>query len=149
MVRKLDLMIMSGVDDGKLLTFRTQNGDGALSPAPNTADLVWALQIGRSETMDICLRFDTFSSRQHARLILRDGVWLLEDCKSKNGTFLAADGGLSDSPADPLAHTLGGDWEGDEVQVIGIVPLAVGQLFRVGRTWLRIQPSGLPYSESD
>ena len=48
--------------------------------------------------------------------------WYLEDCNSKNGTFVE---------------------DGDEdVRVTEMLELSVGQLFRVGRTWLRIQPEG-------
>lgn len=136
---KVELMIMSGVDDGKLLSFQALNGDGALAPAPDSDDLVWTLQIGRSESMDVCLRYDTFSSRQHARLIFKNNGWTLEDCQSKNGTFIIAE--------DVLDDTVGGDIEVDETQVTTSVPLAVGQLFRVGRTWMRLHP-GAP-AESD
>jgi predicted component of type VI protein secretion system len=136
---KVELMIMSGVDDGKLLSFQALNGDGALTPAPDSEDLVWTLQIGRSESMDVCLRYDTFSSRQHARLIFKNGGWYLEDCQSKNGTFIIAE--------DLLDDTLGGDLEVDETQVTSAVPLAPGQLFRVGRTWMRIHPTAA--AESD
>jgi pSer/pThr/pTyr-binding forkhead associated (FHA) protein len=31
---------------------------------------------------------DSFLSNEHARLELRNGVWLLEDLNSTNGTFL-------------------------------------------------------------
>lgn len=133
MSHRLELMIMSGVDDGKLLTLDAGQGNGVLSPAPETDDLVWTVQLGRSESMDVCLRTDTFSSRQHARLIHEGEVWILEDCKSKNGTFIAAE--------DIFDDTVGGDLNGDEAQVTGRVIVAAGQLFRVGRTWLRIQSS--------
>jgi len=136
---KVEIMIMSGVDDGKLLTFQALNGDGALTPAPDSDDLVWTLQIGRSEMMDICLRYDTFSSRQHARLIFKNNCWLLEDCQSKNGTFIIAE--------DVLQDTVGGDIEVDETQITTAVPLAPGQLFRVGRTWMRLQPPAPAESE--
>ncbi len=110
---KLDVMVMSGVDDGLLLNLATVNGDGKLS------DDNWVISIGRREDSDICLRNDTFVSREHALLQWENGRWWLEDCKSRNGTYLE-------------------DRDGDAI-VSTIVPLNFGQLFRVGRTWLRIQ----------
>jgi pSer/pThr/pTyr-binding forkhead associated (FHA) protein len=110
---KLDVMVMSGVDDGLLLNLSTVNGDGKLS------DDKWIITVGRREDSDICLRNDTYASRQHAFLHWEHDRWWLEDCKSRNGTYIE-------------------DTDGDAV-VSGIVPLNLGQLFRVGRTWLRIQ----------
>lgn len=110
---KLDVMVMSGVDDGLLLNFSTVNADGKLS------DNRWVLSIGRREDSDICLRNDTYVSRQHAFLQWEQDRWWLEDSKSRNGTYVE-------------------DMDGDAA-VSGIVPLNPGQLFRVGRTWLRIQ----------
>src|SRR5690606_2913792 len=71
---------------------------------------------------DLCLRNDTFVSRNHANLIWRDAGWWLEDKDSTNGTFLENNN----------------DFFIDE-RVRGSVPIELGQLFRVGRTWLRIQ----------
>lgn len=110
---KLDVMVMSGVDDGLLLSLSTVNGDGLLF------DDKWVISIGRREDSDICLRNDTYVSRQHAFLHWEHERWWLEDCKSRNGTYVE-------------------DTDGDAV-VLGIVPISPGQLFRVGRTWLRIQ----------
>lgn len=110
---KLDVMVMSGVDDGLVLTFSVMNSDGQL------IDDKWIISIGRREDSDICLRNDTYVSREHALLYLENGRWWLEDCRSRNGTFVD-------------------DANGDAA-VQSVVPLARGQLFRVGRTWLRIQ----------
>ncbi len=110
---KLDVMLMSGVDDGLILSFASTLGDGQL------AEDKWVVSIGRREDSDICLRNDTFVSRQHAFLIWENDRWWLEDCKSTNGTF------LEDADADAAVQ--------------GIVPINPAQLFRVGRTWLRIQ----------
>ena len=109
----LDVMVMSGVDDGLLLSLSTVNGDGQLS------DEDWVISIGRREDSDICLRNDTYVSRQHAYLHRDNERWWLEDCKSRNGTYVE-------------------DANGDAA-VSGAVPLKPGQLFRVGRTWLRVQ----------
>lgn len=110
----VDLMIMSGVEDGMVLTL----DDDAYGDRQTTA---WTLTIGRREESDICLRNDTFISREHAKLHWRSGAWWLEDCESKNGSFLET-----------------GD---EDARVSGRVPLQLGQLFRIGRTWLRLQPS--------
>ncbi len=112
---QVDIMVMSGVDDGLVLSFSTANSDGVLEEDE------WVITLGRRDDNDICLRNDTFSSRYHARLHLR-GSWWLEDCNSKNGTFLE---------------------DGDEdARVSEMIELSDGQLFRVGRTWLRIQQEG-------
>lgn len=116
---RIDVMIMSGVEDGHLLSFDAANGDGVLTE--NGIGHTWTLRIGRREDNDICLRYDTFSSRHHALLHLRSGGWVLEDMKSKNGTFIEQDR--------------------RDMQVNGETPLMIGQLFRVGRTWLRLQPA--------
>ncbi len=46
------------------------------------------LSIGRASYNDICLYWDPRVSRNHARLVLHDGVWILQDLGSTNGTFL-------------------------------------------------------------
>lgn len=109
---QVDIMIMSGVDDGRVLSFSTVGGDGVMH-----AD-EWTLTLGRRDDNDVCLRSDTYSSRYHARLHQRGQSWWLEDCDSKNGTFI--EDGFEDA------------------RVSGFIELEPGQLFRVGRTWLRI-----------
>lgn len=111
---KMGIMIMSGVDDGTLMEYKSDRGDGQ-----STGDK-WTLSIGRRDENDICLRNDTYVSREHANLHWKNEAWWLEDCDSTNGTFLATDSFFEDDP------------------VKGIVPLQIGQLFRVGRTWLRL-----------
>ena len=108
-------MVMSGVDDGMLLRFSAENGDGL------TEDTAWIVRLGRRDDNDVCLRHDTYSSRYHARLFWKDERWWLEDCDSKNGTFV--------------------EDEEDDSRVEGTIPVEPGQLFRVGRTWFRIQPT--------
>jgi pSer/pThr/pTyr-binding forkhead associated (FHA) protein len=104
-------MIMSGVEDGKTLDY---DADGHGTWAAEA----WTLTIGRHDERDIPLKKDTFISRDHARLCLRDGAWWLKDCDSRNGTFIEQDD--------------------DETRVTSEIPLQPGQLFRIGRTWLRL-----------
>ena len=113
---KVKVMIMSGVEDGSLIEFNSGNGDGQLRAGK------WTIDIGRRDNNDLCLRNDTFVSRQHAKLHWMDKRWWLEDCKSTNGTFV-------ENP----------DSFFNDERVKGIVPIVIDQLFRVGRTWLRIQ----------
>lgn len=117
MTYKLDLMIMSGVEDGLLLKYDAQNGDG------NLHEDHWVISVGRREENDLCLRNDTYVSRQHANIHWKDQSWWLEDCQSTNGTF-----------------SENADNYFDDTRVKGIIPVEPGQIFRIGRTWLRIQP---------
>jgi pSer/pThr/pTyr-binding forkhead associated (FHA) protein len=114
---RLDVMVMSGVDDGSVYKY-DMNADG------RRAGEKWTLTIGRRDDNDICLRNDTYISRQHGKLHLQDGVWWLEDCDSTNGSFVEnADNAFEDK------------------RIYGTVQLDHTRLFRVGRTWLRIQLS--------
>jgi pSer/pThr/pTyr-binding forkhead associated (FHA) protein len=115
---KLELMIMSGVEDGSLLKYISTNGDGEL------AEDHWTIHIGRRDDNDLCLRNDTYVSRQHANLHWKGERWWLEDCESTNGSF-------TENSANYF----------DDTRVKGIIPIEVGQLFRIGRTWMRIQPT--------
>lgn len=112
---QLAVMIMSGVEDGSLQTFDSDH-DGVFE------DHIWSLTIGRRDENDLTLRNDTFVSRTHARLHWKQDHWWLEDIESTNGSFV--------ENAD--------DFFADQ-RVKGLAPLEVGQVFRVGRTWLRIQ----------
>ena len=115
---KIRITFMSGVEDGTELQLTATGGDGILS------DGKWTLTIGRRDENDIVLRNDTFVSRQHAKLHWQDVGWTLEDCQSTNGTF-------TENP-DELIH---------DDRVTGFIDLDESQLFRVGRTWLRIEPT--------
>ena len=112
---RLELMIMSGVEDGLRLSYNVDNGDGQLSEDKHS----WKISIGRKEDSDVCLRNDSFISRQHAYISWDDNHWWLEDCDSTNGTFVQ----YADSDA----------------RVKGAIPIEVSQLFRVGHTWMRIE----------
>jgi pSer/pThr/pTyr-binding forkhead associated (FHA) protein len=113
---KLHIIIMSGVEDGSPLKYDSSRGDGILQ------DDSWTIKIGRLDESDVRLVNDTYISRHHANIHWRDNLWWLEDCDSRNGTFITyAENFFEDK------------------RVRGVVPLQPGQLFRVGRTWLRIQ----------
>jgi pSer/pThr/pTyr-binding forkhead associated (FHA) protein len=69
---------------------------------------------GRREDCDVVLMYDNQVSRQHTRLFMKDGKWHLQDLGSRNGTFIG------------------------KHRIDSIAPLESGQMFRLGRTWLRI-----------
>lgn len=76
------------------------------------------LTIGRRDGCDVVLDYDTQVSRLHARVIFDwvAGTFFLEDAGSRNGTFIGTG------------------------RIRGRTPLPLGELFRVGRTWLRLDP---------
>jgi hypothetical protein len=62
---------------------------GRCAPAPLVLALDWsgaqdALLIGRASSCDVALSDQTVS-RRHARLLFRDGAWIVKDLASKNG----------------------------------------------------------------
>lgn len=119
MNKQISITFMSGPYDGKTIHFDQPDvGD----------DLV--LSIGRREGCDIHLPFDNQVSRLHARLGCQStavsssesvsnpyllSFWL-EDAGSRNGTFI----------------------ERQKPSIRGRVPLRPGTLFRIGRTWMRL-----------
>lgn len=110
---RLNIVIMSGLEDGTTLKYSTENGDGHRLP-----DGTWMFSIGRHDNNDVCLRNDTFVSREHAQLLFQYSHWHLLDKGSTNGTYIEA---------------------GDiDQRVTDAVMLMNGQIFRIGRTWLRI-----------
>ena len=116
MTRALTLMFMSGVEDGKSITLVAEAGDGVAEIDS------WTLTIGRQDDQDIRLQRDSFISREHATLLMRGGQWWLNDLNSRNGSFIES--------------------AGEEVRIKEPAPVREGQLFKIGRTWLRIQPQG-------
>lgn len=117
--REISVTFMSGPLDGRTLHF-AQPEIGAST----------VLNIGRRDGCEIHLPFDNQVSRLHARVICQCNpvtgsesvadpfvlqFWI-EDMGSRNGTFL----------------------EREKQPVRGRVSLRPGALFRIGRTWLRL-----------
>ena len=98
----LQLMIMSGPDDGAVLSLQ----------APKQGD---AYILGRREDCDVVLPYDSQVSRQHTRLFFKDDLWYIQDLDSRNGTYVGTQ------------------------RIDRVTPLKPGQMFRLGRTWLRLQ----------
>jgi pSer/pThr/pTyr-binding forkhead associated (FHA) protein len=92
--------------------------DGAVMTFETTLepDEPTEVTIGRREGCDVCLSYDSQVSREHALLIYDGERFWLEDSNSTNGTYLGED------------------------KIAGRVELQPGELFRVGRTWLRVEP---------
>jgi pSer/pThr/pTyr-binding forkhead associated (FHA) protein len=119
MSRDISITFMSGPLDGRTVNFKQPDlGEERV------------LLIGRREGCDIHLHFDSQASRVHARVGVLSipvtasesvenpymlGFWL-EDGTSRNGTFV----------------------EKDKNPIKGRISLRPGTLFRVGRTWLRL-----------
>lgn len=119
MNREISITYMSGPLDGKIQHFEQ----------PETGDEL-IINIGRRDGCDIHLPFDNQVSRLHARLGCKVSpvtssesvadpfilsFWL-EDMGSRNGTFIERERQVSKGKA-------------------GLRP---GTLFRIGRTWLRL-----------
>ncbi|MFP4321882.1 MAG: FHA domain-containing protein [Anaerolineales bacterium] len=105
------IIFMSGPDDGTEVWLRSNQSQGYAVVDG------WAFVIGRRETCDLSIPFDTQVSREHARLLILQNEMRLQDNGSRNGTFIE----------NMLVH--------DEA------PVQLGQLFRIGRTWLRVEES--------
>lgn len=104
----IHIMIMSGPHDGKELHLRR--------PIIQADGMLCQLVIGRLDTCDLVLPFDSSASREHAAIrIYQDGQCVLVDKESRNGTFIG------------------------RRRIQEPEPLKAGQLFRAGKTWLRIQ----------
>jgi hypothetical protein len=116
-LERFALAFASGRQDGEVTILEP---DGDISE-PSVQE--WQITIGRAETNDFCILSDTFISREHAILEYRDGQWWLNDLGSTNGTY---------------THN-SNDFFND-IRVIAPFPIAIGHLFRVGRTWLMIAP---------
>jgi pSer/pThr/pTyr-binding forkhead associated (FHA) protein len=106
------IMIMSGPDDGQKVYLSREYGDGNLSQ-----DNSWTLSFGRREECDVSIPFDTQVSRRHAVLrVTDDRRFFLEDMGSLNGTYVG------------------------KARIEEPTEVERGELFRLGRTWMRIQP---------
>ena len=73
------------------------------------------ITIGRAEDSTLVIT-DDYASARHARLVPRDGQWLLEDLGSTNGTYL------------------------DRNKVSVPTPVPLGVPIRIGRTALELRP---------
>jgi pSer/pThr/pTyr-binding forkhead associated (FHA) protein len=115
---EISITYMSGPLDGKTLTFD--------QPKPGNKRII---TIGRRDTCDIHLPFDNQVSRLHSKLgcvasKINDSEssgsalfsFYLEDAGSRNGTYVEKD-------PDPITER---------------VSMRPGTLFRIGRTWLRL-----------
>lgn len=107
------------MQDGHSITLTHEKSDGQYDANGN-----WFVTLGRLEDSDISLGQDNLASRYHARIYWRSNRWWLEDCNSRNGTYIE-------------------EGDGDETRLAGSVPIPIqpGLLFRAGRTWLRIESS--------
>ncbi len=114
---KVNIMLMSGVEDGDQRLLDSDNNDGKLNGDR------WSISIGRQDDNDIILQKDTFVSRHHAKLHYEANQWWVEDCQSTNGTFSENE-----------------DQFFLDRKVSGTLLLDTTLMFRVGRTWLKIKP---------
>ena len=73
-----------------------------------------AVTIGRADDSTLVLD-DTYASTRHARLVQRDGQWLVEDLGSTNGTYL------------------------DRTKVTAPTPVPLGMPIRIGKTVLELR----------
>lgn len=73
------------------------------------------ITLGRAEDSTLVLT-DDYASARHARLVPRNGEWLLEDLGSTNGTYL------------------------DRAKVTGPTPVPLGVPIRIGRTAFELRP---------
>lgn len=105
----IQVMFMSGPDDGRIVWLKDHQQMGyAITDG-------WQFTIGRHDSCDLQIPYDTQVSREHAFLkIIHDDLWL-QDNESRNGTYL------------------------DDKRLTETVQIDIGQLFRVGYTWLRVQ----------
>lgn len=110
LLSKVSITFMSGPRDGDTLSFPVVNADDAL---------LLVLTIGRREDTDVCLHYDSQVSRLHVHLTFDGQHFWIEDTGSRNGTFLSG---------------------GDRIPGQEKVEIEPGALFRVGKTWLRLDP---------
>jgi hypothetical protein len=120
---------MPDIEEGQIaITFMSGPYDGKTEvwEVPEGASET-VLTIGRREGCDIMLDYDSQVSRIHARLVHDEasGAYYLEDMNSRNGTFIGQD------------------------RIRGRVLLPPGDLFRIGRTWMRVERPGSIAAEDD
>lgn len=109
-IRQLSITHMSGPRDGDTLTF---------SVDPENLNVPLVLTIGRHDDTDIYLHFDSQVSRLHAHLAYDGKQFWIEDMGSRNGTYLT---------------------DNEKIEPNEKIYIDPGDLFRVGKTWLRLDP---------
>lgn len=107
--KQLTIEIISGVDDGTL--FRLELQGSSLTAT-----------LGRDQENDVSLPNDACVSREHAVLTWTTQGWRLEDCQSRNGTFIEAD-----------------DLFAPDVSITTFHPVLIGMPFRIGKTWIIVR----------
>lgn len=110
LLTQISITFMSGPRDGDTMTF---------SLDPDTFEAPFILTIGRREDTDVILHYDNQVSRLHVNLTYDGNGFWIEDTGSRNGTFLA---------------------NNDRIPENQKVKIEAGELFRVGKTWLRLDP---------
>lgn len=131
MIAPLKLTCLSGMRDGE--TIQVVLKDNATLAEANDlsmANVVIEAILGRSEDCTVSFPEDPELSRRHARLIWNasNASWRLEDLKSTNGIFL-------------------GEFK-QAKRINEPVTLAYGDVFRIGRTCLRLEPPILRETET-
>jgi pSer/pThr/pTyr-binding forkhead associated (FHA) protein len=107
-MRAIKVILMCGPDDGLEVWLREAENHG------EAIGDGWQVSVGRHEDNDLVVPFDTQVSRRHAIIKLVDDKLLLEDIGSHNGTFV------------------------EHRKVEQATPIQVGQLLRMGYTWLTV-----------
>ncbi len=112
------LKFMSGSNDGDSRRLYANGGDGKI------LDERWMIRIGRLDQCDVSISDDDYVSRTHAQLYHTNMGWWIEDRDSRNGTYI--------TPLDDFFA---------EIRLNPMQPAAleIGQLFRVGHTWLCLE----------
>ena len=95
------------------------DGQTYVFPAPPSSEML-TVSIGRREGCNIVLNYDAQVSRVHAYVVYdpRDTEFFLEDANSRNGTFVGT----------------------AQTRVKNRIQIQPGTLFKIGRTWLRLDP---------
>jgi pSer/pThr/pTyr-binding forkhead associated (FHA) protein len=93
-----------------VITFMSGAEDGREATAAGTV-----ISIGREEHNDIVVSYDSCVSRRHAQIELDGDQLRLSDLDSRNGTYLE-----------------------DGTCIAAPTALAPGTIFRLGRTWLKV-----------
>jgi hypothetical protein len=120
MRKAISITFMSGPLDGKTLSWEVPQDDGELT-----------ITIGRNHGLHVSIGYDQQVSRTHAQLIYEPNAdrFFLVDKKSRNRTFV----GLREEVLEAERR----------------FEIAPDTLFRVGRTWLRLDGDGSSAETAD